>query len=332
MVLVVWSVACHREGGEERAAQVAAETPDANGRAAQLRAQPWMGDAERNQTSAFQGRMGHSGTFDASTSGRWTATSAGYTLRHGIAAREPLAFPVVDAVAGGARLRLFEGTSFTPDAIRLDFPVQANVDRLSFELAHGAAALVTWGAGEPKLTVYAQEGGARRYQVALARVAATGPLVVGWTPGGEVMVEWRSLGGYSRAFFDGTTGAELVREELDPTIAAVVQDPLAYIRARPFAATQVDSSTNLTTAQRFARDPPPALGSVCAPRERDTRTLRIDELGGERLLIAEAVGQDTERTPSTARHSPEHARCAGVTLYDATKLLPIGMWSTGETR
>ncbi|MCB9570426.1 MAG: hypothetical protein H6710_24970 [Myxococcales bacterium] len=320
------------EAGAGAGAEALPEPPLTEAERARLAALEWIGDADASQRAIGLGRYSQSGVWEDAEGGRRPLTSSAHILRVGRVLGET-GFPVIDETPDGLRLKLFANQTFTPADVRLEIPVAGSLPAISMELAHDKVAIVTWGEATPTLAIYAQVDGASLARVPLEVEGFRPPLVVAWHASGEIVVEWRDEAGYMRSFHDGKSGRERWRERLDPKIAAVIAAPVEHILAKPAvseedAAPEPVDAAKETTAQRYLRAPPAALGAVCMMAERENRRVRVDALEDGKLLIAEGVYFDGSDVPGAL--SVAGATCSSVSIFDPETLHTSGRWSTGR--
>jgi hypothetical protein len=119
----------------------------------------------------------------------------------------------ITTMSGQVWLRLYAWERGEPIA-RLELPIEGTPHALNVALARGKIAALRWDTAAPELTMYRQADGARAWRVALdAAGRQPGAMTLAWHEAGELSVEWRGEGTYSRVIVDGETGEQLHREQ-----------------------------------------------------------------------------------------------------------------------
>jgi len=157
---------------------------------------------------------------------------------------------------------------------------------------------------------------------------AVGSAVLAWSEPGALVVEWRTASDYHRVFVDPSAGTPWLRESLDPKIATVVHDPLAFILEMwpPVELEAVSDPGSETFADTIVRNPGSYAG-VCDPAdERASIAARAVEVVPGIVVVAEATYYERDFGPEVLRDTrPE---CTGATVLDTRRPGRAGRWST----
>lgn len=296
---------------------------------ARLKALDWIGDASRIVHKPFMKRYGESGQWGKTHAGdRKEVVSAGYWLRHAGAAMGETIYPIVDEEADGLHLKVFEGQGFTPDKVRYTLKLEGELDKFSYELAHDKVAQLTWHEASPRLIMWSQGDKKRLWSKPLAISGFKPPMVVGFEASGEVVVEWRGeQGRYERAFYDGDSGEELVRQRLDARIEAVMADPVTFILAAPPAQ---EVTREMSAVESAIARPSNAMSAV-PTKDRESEAMRAARLDGDVVMTAAVPYFNGGREPGQLR--PGVASRWSVVVYDFARSRFVGRWAAvGDER